>query len=56
MTVGEINVWVPAISAVAGVLIGSIAPVLFGLINTRAESRRTKRLRAVREMLEERKT
>jgi hypothetical protein len=33
-------VWVPAVSALSGALIGSISPVVAGLLNSRAEARR----------------
>lgn len=36
----QMSVWVPVIAALAGGLIGSIAPVLVGILQARAEQRR----------------
>jgi len=49
MTAPEINVWIPVLAALAGALIGSVSPVVVGLVNARAESRR-ERLRLAVQM------
>jgi len=36
----EMSVWVPAIAALLGALIGSIAPIVVGIIQSQAEHRR----------------
>jgi len=35
----EISVWIPVLAALSGALIGSVAPVVVGLINARAAAR-----------------
>ena len=55
MTTPEINVWVPAASALAGVLAGSLTPIVVGLLNARSESRRERLRLAVQMALDENK-
>jgi hypothetical protein len=40
MATVEMSIWVPAISALAGAVVGSIAPIVLGVIQTKAEHRR----------------
>jgi hypothetical protein len=51
----ELNVWIPVLSALAGALIGSVSPVVVGLINARAEGRRERLRLAVQMAIEDHK-
>jgi hypothetical protein len=53
MATQEFNVLVPAVAALTGALIGSVAPVVVGLINARAESRRERLRLAVQMAIED---
>jgi hypothetical protein len=55
MVTAEINVWIPTPSALAGALIGSVSPVVVGLLNARAESRRERLRLAVQMAIEDHK-
>jgi hypothetical protein len=55
MATAEINVWIPALSALAGAFIGSLSPVVSGWINARAESRRERLKLAVQMAIEDHK-
>jgi hypothetical protein len=55
MATAEINVWLPAVAALAGALIGSLSPIVVGLINARAESRRERLRLAVQMTIEDHK-
>lgn len=49
----EPQIWLPAAAALAGALIGSIAPVVVGLLNAHAEARRERLRLAVQLAIEE---
>jgi uncharacterized membrane-anchored protein YhcB (DUF1043 family) len=55
MATAEINVWISALSALAGALIGSVSPVVVGLLNARAESRRERLRLAVQMAIDDHK-
>jgi hypothetical protein len=55
MAATEINVWIPVLAALAGALIGSVSPVVVGLVNARAESRRERLRLAVQIAIEDHK-
>lgn len=55
MAASEINIWIPAVSALVGALIGSVSPVIVGVVNARAESRRERLRLAVQMAIEDHK-
>ena len=49
----EVNIWLPAAAALGGALIGSLAPIVVGVLNARAEARRERLRLAVQLALED---
>jgi hypothetical protein len=49
----EVNVWLPAASAIGGALVASLAPIVVGIMNARAEARRERLRLAVQLGIEE---
>jgi hypothetical protein len=49
----DVNVWLPVVSALGGALIGSLAPITVGLLNSHAEARRERLRLAVQLALED---
>lgn len=53
MTQTEFNLWVPIVAALGGVLIGSLAPIVIGVLNAGAETRRERLRLAVQLAIED---
>ena len=53
MSQAQFNILVPTIAALVGALVGSISPIVVGLLNARAESRRERLRMAVRVAIED---